>query len=308
MKVLKHLTGRVMAVLLSAISPCAIADLRNEPPMTSAQHWLVAEQGEVLFARNAAAPVQIASLTKLMTALVVLDVLGAEAKWVQQRVSVSNLAATLPGTSAQLETGDRLTVEALLYGLLLPSGNDAATALAEAVGKRLDADGHNYLQRFIARMNLHAIALGMRDTKFVDVHGMGENISTAQDLLRLSTAVLQHDYLRRVVGAKEYRAEIRSNRGGVREPVWRNTNELLGEFYGVKTGHTNIAGGCLVLVGDHSGRERIVIVLNAANQRLRFMDAYNLYQWSFNATPRRDKQSAEGHQVNPADLRPSENP
>lgn len=291
--------NQVCAALLLAVSACANADLRDEPPMTSSEYWLIAEDGEVLFARNAESRVQIASLTKMMTALVVRDVLGAEPDWSQHRISVSHLAATLPGTSARLETGDRLTVEALLYGLMLPSGNDAATALAEAAGKRLAFDGQGYVARFVAQMNVLARALGMHDTEFVDVHGMGENVSTASDLLRLSEAVLSDDYLRRLVGTKHYQAEIRSNRGEVRHPVWQNTNELLGEFFGVKTGHTNIAGGCLVLAGNHSGRDRIVIVLNAANQRLRFMDAYNLYQWSFRAKSSGQQRSGSAEPLAP---------
>lgn len=281
-----RLNKQLLIVLLCLSAPLH-ADIRDRPPMVTATSWAVAEGQEIRFSKSADTLHQIASLTKLMTSLVVMETLSSEGEareldgWLQRTVVVSKAAATISGTSALLETGDRLTVQDLLYALLLPSGNDAAVALSEYAGRRMSNRSSLELEaRVIEAMNDKAQLLGMSSTTFVDVHGMGENYSTARDLVLLTHEFMDTPILREIVGATEYTVEVRSGRGTSRTRLWRNTNQLLGEFHGVKTGHTNLAGGCLILSGEYSGKTRRVIVLGSSNQSTRFMDAFNIFQWS----------------------------
>ena len=135
-----RLNKQLLIVLLCLSAPLH-ADIRDRPPMVTATSWAVAEGQEIRFSKSADTLHQIASLTKLMTSLVVMETLSSEGEareldgWLQRTVVVSKAAATISGTSALLETGDRLTVQDLLYALLLPSGNDAAVALSEYAGR-----------------------------------------------------------------------------------------------------------------------------------------------------------------------------
>lgn len=262
----------------------ALDDIAQKPPMTTADSWVLAdgESGRIIVSQNAKKRSQIASLTKVMTAVVVLEYLAskAEAEDSQSILVVSKSASIVVGTSALLEVGDRVSIANLLFGLLLPSGNDAAVALAEYVGRQLGSnDGRTPVQRFVARMNRTAETLGLYDTIFDDVHGMGENYSTPSDLATLSRHAMLNPTFRRVVNTKVKRVTISSNRGGERVVNWRNTNELLGDFDGVKTGHTNKAGGCLILRGVYRGKPLYLVLLGSSNKNTRFIDGYNLFQW-----------------------------
>jgi D-alanyl-D-alanine carboxypeptidase len=141
------------------------------------------------------------------------------------------------GTSARLQTGDSLTINDLLYGLLLPSGNDAAMALAIYCSGVLNGFG---TKPFVEEMNLHARRLGMQNTTFNNPHGLGDykNKSSAQDICKLASHVLRTKRLSKIVATPTYACHIR-NTTDVRLVTWEYTNRLLGEgFIGVKTGVT----------------------------------------------------------------------
>lgn len=277
--------------ILKSFSCFAMADLLEDPPMITAKSWAVADgnTGLILFSEQLDTKRQIASLTKLMTALVVLEDVAKTPEVLNKIVSVSHQAAKIHGTSAGLEMGEYITIRDLLYGLLLPSGNDAAVMLAEFFGRRTKpVKDRTVVSRFLDEMNKQAHSLGMADTSFVDVHGMGGNTSTPRDLLRLADVAMKNSLLQEIVSTDKHTVRIRSNRGGLRTITWQNTNDLLGHFDGIKTGHTHIAGGCLLLSGTHAGQQLYVVVLESDNKKTRFMDAYNLFQWALQQVIRGD--------------------
>ncbi len=264
-------------VLLPAVSGFAAPEL-TAPPMITSEAWGIGnEQGELLAGHGVTQSHEIASLSKVMTLWVARELLDDAS--LDSQVSVSRRASEEPGTSALLEVGDRLTERQLLHAMMLPSGNDAAWALAEHAGRRLPKDGSTPSARFVKRMNEAAITLGMSGTTFVDPMGTGENVSTVADLLILTRRVMQDDLVRTIVFTPSIEVNIQAMEGYSKSVVWNNTNQLLGDFSGVKTGYTNRAGGCLILSAAVNNVEHYVIVLGSANERSRFSDAYNLFQW-----------------------------
>ncbi len=282
--VLQTLALPLSFLLLLWVVPAlaALDEILDEPPMVTAESWLMIDSGSgrVIVSKNADTIAPIASLSKVMAAVVVMDYLASAEAELDVNLVVSKMAASVAGTSARLETGDRVSVRNMLFGLLLPSGNDAATALAEYVGRRLPGGkGASATGNFIRHMNKTATVLGMQDTTFDDVHGMGENFSTPRDLMMLSRYAMQNSLFREIVGTKTWQVIVRSNRGSERELTWRNTNRLLDTFTGIKTGHTFVAGGCLILSGTYQGKELHLVVLGSDNKKTRFIDGYNLFQW-----------------------------
>jgi D-alanyl-D-alanine carboxypeptidase (penicillin-binding protein 5/6) len=281
-------TWRALGPLVTATGPAAAApplapaDDPAGPPAVTSAAWGVADAatGEVLFAHEPDAPRSPASIIKVMTAVVVLEHAAGRAGGLEETVAVSDRAGTETGSSAGLRPGDSATVRELLYGLMLPSGNDAAVALAEHVGRRL-GDG-DPLAAFVAAMNRRAAALGLAHTTYANPHGKtapGAG-STARDTLRLVAAALGSKSFREIVATRERTATLANAAGYRREVVWRNTNRLLGieGYCGVKTGTTHAAGCCLAAVGRRGGRELVVVVLGAASTESRYADARNLFR------------------------------
>ncbi|MDA0790908.1 MAG: serine hydrolase [Proteobacteria bacterium] len=285
---------RAAVLLLGTFSGVAAADeVLRSLPMVTAQSWAISDgaTGAVLYEQGIDVPRQIASLTKVMTALLVLDQVASNPSYLEEIATVSRRADQQFGTTARLIQGDRLSIGQLLYALLLPSGNDAAMVLAEQVGRRLNLPtGVDVLSGFVNRMNDKAIALGMTRTTFVDVHGMGENESTARDMLYLGRFAMNNPHFREVVGTVEVNVQVRSRRSELRSIEWRNTNELLAHsaIDGIKTGQTNEAGGCLLISGGDGGQHLFVVVLGSSTQETRFLDAYNLFQWALWTSRRLD--------------------
>lgn len=211
--------------------------------------------GRVLWRLNPLQPMPIASITKLMTALLV-----AEKTRNSDEVLITPDALHYSGSGVGLlPKGRHVTVKALLYGLLLPSGNDAAIALADHVA--------HTQPRFVRMMNAQAASLGLKCTHYVSPHGLEPgNRSCAADLAALSRIVLQHARLATIV---------RSAHAVVRFPIkggklWlNNTNPLLRMGYpgtiGLKTGDTDEAGHCLIAVVKHGSRTVGVVLLNSPN-------------------------------------------
>ena len=181
-----------------------------------------------------------------------------------------------------------------MYGLLLPSGNDASVALAEHFGRKFgksDAslDDQQSFDLFIEQMNLTASELNMQQTHFVNPHGLTDkaHLSSAADLARLAKAALDVPRFRDYVTCRQHGCEVIGVGGYKRNLKWENTNRLLtiDGYTGLKTGTTDAAGACLVSSSQRDGRELIVVVLNAANSDARYVDARNLHAFGWRKSP-----------------------
>ncbi|MEV1179102.1 serine hydrolase, partial [Nonomuraea sp. NPDC049784] len=184
-------------------------------------------------------------------------------------------ASSNGATTAALRKGERLTVRDLLYGLLLPSGADAASALARHYGPGKTA--------FVAKMNRTARSLGMSDTRYTNPDGMptpgNGGYSTAVDQVKLAQRALDDSTFAAVVGSKAHKVAKTSVH---RAHTWHNSNKLLSradEVLGVKTGYTRAAGYCLLFAGERSGKRVVGVLLNDQNER-RFETAERLLDYA----------------------------
>jgi D-alanyl-D-alanine carboxypeptidase (penicillin-binding protein 5/6) len=257
------------------------------PPVVSAKAWVVvdAKTGKKVAGANEAEARPMASTSKIMTAWVVLRLAADDAKVLDEVATFSERADKTPGSSAKLNAGEKLPVKELLYGLLLPSGNDAATALAEHFGPRFgkQSDG-DAVQRFVAEMNRRAKSLGLKELSYRDPHGLSrENVSSARDLAALALEAMKDERFRSYVSARQHEYDVTTPGGGKRKVIWANTNQLLGiEGYdGVKTGTTTPAGACLVATGSAGGDRLVVVVLGSTSADGRYVDARNLFRWAW---------------------------
>ena len=217
--------------------------------------WVVADSatGFILDSSNPAKKLQIGSLTKVATAMVVLDWVEAEHRDINEFASVPNSASglnTAPGVG--LTPGDRVTLRDLLYAALMQSDNEAAETLAVYVGSTLGRGSAS--EAFVAQMNALARRLGMTRTRFLNPHGLdglerSDPYSTAEDLAKLVAYAMDSSAFRFYVSQKERKITIETATSGQTVYLLRNTNELLGQnsIDGVKTGTTRKAGGCLAI-------------------------------------------------------------
>ena len=255
---------RWVLAALAVLVLCAPAAAAT--PEVDARAYLVenAQTGDVLLARHAHDRLPIASLTKLMTVLVVLDRTKPDAV-----VSVDPDAAGVTGSTIRLRAGERLRVRDLLAGALIQSANDSAVALAEYAGGGDSAP-------FVALMNQRAQALGLRDTRFARPDGLDTpgHYSSAWDVTRLALEAMKRPIVRRLV-----RQESATISGGRTLHTW---NDLLGEFpgvFGVKTGHTSSAGWSEVAAVRGNGVTLYVTVLGSPSRGTRNADLEELIAW-----------------------------
>nr|MBO2469334.1 D-alanyl-D-alanine carboxypeptidase [Bacillota bacterium] len=241
-------------LLLGMAMPPVAAAVDTEPPQVSAQAAALIDvaSGRILYEKHADQRMPIASLTKIMTAIVAI-----ERGNLDDEVVVGPNAYRKEGSSIYLELGERMRLEDLLYGLMLRSGNDAAVAIAEHVGGSVE--GFAYL------MNEKARELGLTGTHFTNPHGLddGEHYSTARDLAVLTAYALKNETFRRIVSTRVHRAPWP---GKPWDRVWHNKNKLLHLYEGadgVKTGYTKLARRCLVASATRDGRQLAAVVLNA---------------------------------------------
>ena len=220
---------------------------------TSAKACVVIDQatGRILLEHNAASPLPMASTTKVMTAL-----LGIEQGDLSAPVTCSRNAFGVPGTSIYLSQGETLTLEQMLYGLMLASGNDAAVAIAEHIG--------GSVEDFCRMMTARAAELGCQNTVFLTPHGLPQegHYTTAYDLALIAREAMTHEVFRTIVSTQ--RAKIPWE-GRDYDRVLNNKNKLLSTYEGatgIKTGYTKAAGRCLVFGAERDGMSIIGVVLN----------------------------------------------
>ena len=228
--------------------------------------------GMVLFGKNENEQRKMASTTKIMTCIVVLESSTLES--LNTIVTVSSKSAGTGGSRLGLHTNDKVSVMNLLYGLMLCSGNDAAVALAEHVG--------GSVEEFAELMNKKASDLGLTSTHFVTPHGLDndEHYTTAYELAIITNYALKNETFRTIVGTKSKTIAINNS-----SKTLTNTNELLGYLngvYGVKTGFTNGANRCLVTAINRNGFDIICIVLGADTKKDRTQDSIKLIEYVFN--------------------------
>jgi D-alanyl-D-alanine carboxypeptidase (penicillin-binding protein 5/6) len=280
------------AVVNAEVLPKHPPDPLDGPPFVTARAWVVIDgrTGAIVGGEHEAEPVPIASTTKIMTALVVLRLAGRQPAALDEVVTFSERADRTPGSTSGVHAGERLPVRDLLYGLLLPSGNDAAVALAEHFGGRVappaDAPAEtDPLPRFIAEMNRVAAELGLREARFVNPNGLPAegHSASARDLARLTRHALTVPEFARLVVTPRRGGTLVDREGRERTVVWTNTNRLLETegYDGVKTGTTTAAGACLVGSGRRGNDRLIVVVLGSASSEGRYVDARNLFRWGW---------------------------
>ena len=273
----------------------------SQCPNISAQYaYVVSDDGTVYFERDAHAKTKIASVTKIMTALVALEY-GDPAS---TTITVSERAAHVGESTAGLQQGDTMTLETALKGLLIPSGNDAGQAIAESMGadvyqqlKERYPDDENIptepYDAFIYAMNKKAAELGMNDSTFVNPHGLDmdewkseEMGSSAYDCYLMTQEAMKNDLFRSIVSTHE--TTIQVTRGGQPANIdLLSTDELLVSYEGacgVKTGNTDYAGACFSAAVERDGKTYYAMVLHCDNEAQRFIDTQTLYNWVFNNT------------------------
>ncbi len=247
------LTG--LFVVLLASTAWAGAAGGADPFGNVAAAYLVKVDGREVWSRKADAPLPPASLTKMMTALLVLE--RADLRSV---VTVSTEASRETGTRVGLARGDRMTVGELLAATLLGSANDACHALADHV-----AGGE---KRFVDRMNARARELGLPGTRFTNAcgHDAPGMRSTARDLARLAETAMRNPVFAKLAALDE--GWVATADGGKKFPL-ENKNLLIGRHrgaVGVKTGFTAAAGKCLVALADRKGKRVLLVLLNAPDR------------------------------------------
>lgn len=292
----------------TSVLPKKLPEPLYGPPIVSAKAWAIADAktGRVLFHHQPELQLSMASTTKLMTAWLVARLAREDPKVLEEEVVCSAFADATGGSSASIRAGERLAVRELLYGLLLPSGNDAANALAEHFGARFEKPAKGVVWpvttrprpkpkawfRFVAEMNRAAQELGMKHTRYWNPHGLDctGHHSTAQDLLVLARHCMQSPLLRRYVGTRRHRVTLVSADGSTRQLTWRNTNQLLGleSYDGIKTGTTSRAGACLVSCSTRGKDQLLMVVLGSSSSLGRYVDSRNLYRWAFRKLGHRD--------------------
>jgi len=226
--------------------------------------------GKVLYQENADVRAVPASLTKIMTALLVLD-----SGNLQTRVKISQKAANIGDASAYIKAGEVYTREELLYGLLLSSGNDTAIALAESVAGSED--------NFVKMMNTKAKELGLTDTYFTDAAGLSaSDYSSAHDLALLTIAAMQNPEFRKIVATRAYYLPSTINHGS---HDWKNfTSSFLTGYSGsegVKTGWTTPAGFCVIGAAKRGQTELVAVVMHSDSFPSAWQDAEALLNAHF---------------------------
>lgn len=288
MKRIRNIFAAALAVLLavSCLAPAAFADIKgkdyvgsitvsdrdltvSEVPTINAKYGILCDgDGNVLWSRSADTKSAMASITKIMTAVVVLENANLDDVY-----TVSQNAASVGESSIGVQVGDQISVYNLLCGLLIHSGNDAGVVLAEGVA--------GSIPNFVEMMNAKAAELGLKNTHYDNPHGLDsdDHYSTANDICVLSRYAMQNKTFAKIVGKKKVTVDY-----GNRKATFRSTNSLLNMWdpcIGVKTGYTGNAGYCLSSAAEQDGVRLYAVVLGCADQTQRFTDSLRLLSWGF---------------------------
>ena len=265
----------VVLLLVSTASRALDFRLADPPPFASAL-LIETQTGAVLFEHHADEPRSPASTQKLLLQLVVMDAVAAGRVALTDSVYASALASRMGGSQVYLRHGEVFPLAELMEAIVISSANDACVAVAEHVGGSVDG--------FVDMMNLRADQLGLERTHCVNVHGLDDtpsgqgNVTTARDLSRVATALLDH---RQILTWSSIR--YKPFRQG--DFMLYTTNKLLGKFPdldGLKTGFTQRAGYCLVATAERRDMRLISVIMGARAERRRDQETARLLSWGFN--------------------------
>jgi D-alanyl-D-alanine carboxypeptidase (penicillin-binding protein 5/6) len=263
---------RTALVFLAWLPTLALA-AAPQPPAIGAHAWVLGDlsSAQILVTEKPDERVEPASLTKIMTAYVVFQALRDKKLSLDQQVNVSERATRAPGSRMFIQPRTPVTVDQLIRGMVVQSGNDACIALAEAVA--------GAEEQFVQLMNREAARLGMKGTRFANTTGLPDpqHYSTAHDLYRLATTLIRdfpHEYAQ-YYSQKEFRYN------NISQP---NRNRLLWldpSVDGVKTGHTEAAGYCLIASSHRGGRRLVSVLLGSSSESTRAQESQKLLNWGF---------------------------
>jgi serine-type D-Ala-D-Ala carboxypeptidase (penicillin-binding protein 5/6) len=262
--------SRALALIAALVAALAVAlsAAASTPPPVDARAVIVADgrTGDVLYARNADRRMAMASITKLMTALVTL-----EHARTQDVVTVSPRAVGQGGSSVFLTPGEQLTVRDLLAAALIQSANDAAFALAAHVGG-------GSVPRFVKMMNDKAAELGLEDTHYVRPDGLDTpgHYSSAEDVVAIARLAMQRPLVRKLVRTKTMQIEGPRTLKSWNDLLWRVPG-----LVGVKTGHTDNAGWAQVAAAKRGPTSVYAVILGSPGRERRNVDLTELLQWGF---------------------------
>lgn len=254
-------------VLLSSVTTQASATSHLPGVSASAAAVIDVQSGTFVMEKRAGVRMRIASLTKVMTAIVAIEHAN-----IHQKVHVSKRATMQEGSSIYLKAGQTIDLKSLLYGLMLRSGNDSAVAIAEAVGGSVEG--------FAAMMNDTARYIGMRQSHFANPSGLDAeaHYSTAHDMALLTAYALHNSTFREIVRTPYLRIGYPEQHVSY---LWRNKNKMLRLYKGadgVKTGFTKKAGRCLISSATRNGRQVAVVTLRASSD---WVDHRRLLEYAF---------------------------
>lgn len=255
------------------------SQMENAPVVSAKGAILIdASDGQIIFEKNADQKLYPASTTKIMTSLVVFDILGETQTDMDSCVIIPKEAVGVEGSSIYLKAGEKLTIRELMYGMMLQSGNDAAAALAICCG--------GSMENFIDRMNQKALELGCEGTHFVNPNGLYDenHYTTAEDLALISMEAMKNQEFRQIVQSEKWQSE-KTDR------VFVNKNKTISQYEGatgIKIGYTRLSGRTLVASAKRGQTELIAVVLDDSNW---FNDAYSMLAYGFSRQDVISKQS-----------------
>ncbi|MCZ8520604.1 MULTISPECIES: D-alanyl-D-alanine carboxypeptidase family protein [Paenibacillus] len=277
-KVLKWFVSAQLLLMLAL--PAALAEEGKGPaqvdlaPNASSAVIIDADTGTVIFDKNKDAKLPPASITKIMTMLLTMEALDAGKIKMDDKVPTSEYAASMGGSQIFLEPGEEMTVQDMLKGIAMASGNDASVAMAEKIAGSEEA--------FVRLMNERAQQLGMKNTKFVNPNGLPADghVSSAYDIALMSKELLKHEEITKFTG--QYQDYLRKD---TPKPFWLvNTNKLV-RFYsgadGLKTGYTSEAKFCLSATAKRDNLRVIAVVMGEPDTKTRNSEVTRLFDYSF---------------------------
>lgn len=254
---LKKIVSFTIAALFFCMIPSALKALPVNAD-AAAEIAMELSTGTVLEERNADSKLPMASTTKIMTAIIIIEDCNLD-----DVLTVPNAAVGVEGSSIYLKKGEEIDVRDLLYGLMLRSGNDSATALA------MHHSGS--IEKFVEVMNERAQKIGAENTHFKNPSGLpdGEHFTTARDLCNIACYAMRNSIFKELVSTKSYHGKYRS---------YSNKNKMLYNYEGangVKTGYTLSAGRCLVTSAERNGMDVVTVVLNCPDMYERSAELLN---------------------------------
>lgn len=265
----------ILIFLLILIPVVKAEEIEDLAPNAKSAIMIEASTGEILFQKNAYEKLPPASMTKMMSILLILEEIEkGNLKW-DDEIVASETAASMGGSQIFLEAGEKMTVTELLKGISIASGNDATVAMAEKIAGTEEA--------FVKRMNERAKTLGLKNTHFVNSTGLDidNHYSSAYDMSLIAKELVKHEKILEFTGTyEEYLRKDSDN------PFWLvNTNRLV-RFYkgvdGLKTGYTSSAGYCLTATAKREDMRLITVVMNEPDTSKRSSDTTKMLDYGYN--------------------------